>query len=144
MSKIKHPLYGRWQTMMSRCFNENYIHYIGDRITVTKRWQNFDNYANDIETNFGLPLGNVRHLLRKDPYKDFSLSNTVGWATSKDVARNRINNMPITYKGETHPLSQWAEITGVNSRTVWSRINNRGYTVEEAFTKPPNKGGRLR
>jgi hypothetical protein len=144
MSKIEHPLYGRWRAMMSRCFNENYQHYVGDKITVTRRWQNFDNYAYDIETNFGLPSGPQDQLLRKDCYKDFSLKNTVGWGTYKDIARNRRNNMPITYKGQTHPLSEWAEIMGFSPRTIWSRLNDRGYTVEEAFTKPPNKGNKLR
>jgi hypothetical protein len=143
MNKSKHPLYKRWAGMMSRCFNENYIHYVGDRITVVKRWQNFDNYAYDIESNFGLPRSRNDQLLRKDCWKDFSLKNTVGWFTPKEIARNRVNNMEITYKGQTKNLSEWAEIIGLSPRTIWSRINDRGYTPEEALTKQPNKGVRI-
>jgi hypothetical protein len=143
MRKSDHPLYKRWAAMMARCFNIGYKHYVGDRMTVCRRWQNFDNYASDIEANFGLPSGPEDKLLRKDAFKDFALSNTVGWASQREVSSNRQNNFYITYKGQRHNLSEWARITGINSRTIWSRIHDRGYTVKEAFTKPPNRGNKL-
>ena len=140
MAKHEHPLYKRWQGMMSRCFNKNYPHYVGDTVTVTRRWQNFHNYARDIESNFGLPSGPEDRLLRKNTQKDFSLKNIVGWASFQDIACNRITNLDITYKGQTKTLSEWSLVTGINPRTIWSRINDYGYTPEQALTKKPNKG----
>lgn len=143
-ARSKHPLYKRWAAMMARCFNVGYKHYVGDRMTVSRRWQNFNNYCHDIESNFGWPSGPQDKLLRKDAYKDFSLKNTIGWANQQEVSSRRYNNLYITYKGVTQSLSCWARETGINSRTIWSRLHDRGYTTKQALTKKPNKGHKLK
>ena len=40
----------------------------------------------------------------------------------------------ITYKGETHSLSDWSKITGIPIQTLSSRIS-RNFTLDEVFSK---------
>lgn len=46
-----HFLYGRWKSMMSRCYNTkdvSYPNYGAKGITVCDRWYNFSNYVDDV------------------------------------------------------------------------------------------------
>lgn len=69
----QHPLYTRWQSMISRCYNPNDINYktYGKRgCTVDKHWHKLSNYIEDIS--------------KKENY-DKLLSNGKGWHVDKDV-----------------------------------------------------------
>ena len=44
----------------------------------------------------------------------------------------------IEYKGEKKPLVEWAEIMGVNHKTVKTRIR-RGWSIERALETPVKK-----
>lgn len=43
----------------------------------------------------------------------------------------------ITYKGKTLTISEWAKTLGIRPRTLYARLNEKGWTVEEALTIPP-------
>jgi len=61
---------------------------------------------------------------------------TLGWDIErafKEVTRAPV--MLLTYKGETKPIKQWSRETGID---IYYRIHVGGWTVEEAFTLPPN------
>ena len=51
-------------------------------------------------------------------------------------ALNRSTNVHLTYKGETHTLSEWADIIGMHHRTLEARVR-RGWTVEECLSIEP-------
>ena len=146
MNKAKHPLYQRWYNIMHRCYQEHsygwkYAGALG--LKVYKPWHTFERFAEDIEQAYGWPQGRDSQLARKDITKGWFPSNITGWTTHQDVARNRRENFMITYNGETRPLCEWGEITGIRASTIWSRLHDRGYTIKQALTKKPNKGDRI-
>jgi len=42
----------------------------------------------------------------------------------------------ITYNGETHSMSEWARILGVDRSVLSTRINREKWSIERAFTQP--------
>lgn len=58
------------------------------------------------------------------------------WADANEQARNRSNNRNIEYKGESHCITHWERITGINRKTIAKRLDN-GWSVEQALTTPP-------
>ena len=57
------------------------------------------------------------------------------WVDYKVQANNASYNRLLTLNGETHTLSQWAEITKIPYDRIKQRLH-RGYTDEEALTLP--------
>lgn len=84
----KHPLYGRWLQMISRCENKghSYYEYYGKRgIKVCIRWHSFPNFLKDM----GMPKKNMT-LDRINNDKSYCKSNCK-WATRYE---QRINQRP--------------------------------------------------
>ena len=54
------------------------------------------------------------------------------WATNKEQSNNRRTNVLITYQGETHTASEWADITGI---AYWKIIQRHrvGLPLEQVF-----------
>lgn len=61
---------------------------------------------------------------------------------AKMQGQNKRNNIVIEINGESHILSEWCRILGVNRTTVKSRILQQGLTPYEAITIPIIKGNR--
>jgi len=57
------------------------------------------------------------------------------WATAQDQQRNSSWTRMIEFNGETRPLIEWAEITGIEFRTIWKRLD-LGWPVVKALTSP--------
>ena len=114
------PWYPSWHSMMDRCENpnvQNYGLYGGRGIRVCDEWhdiQEFEKWAEQTGYEPGLTLDRI------DVNGDYC-PNNCRWATRKEQANNRRNTLHITFLGETHTLSEWAEILGVNRST----LNNR-------------------
>ena len=135
MNRAQHPLYMRHYMIMRKCYDENSKYYPeagGRGLTVARRWHNMDNFFADIEDQWGLPPSYYAQLARKDPHKGWYPSNIAGWHDHKFVARNRTDNLHITYKGRTQTLAEWSEDLGIPAGTIWSR-HEKGKTVEEFF-----------
>lgn len=43
----------------------------------------------------------------------------------------------LEFNGETHTLTEWEDITGIDRRTIGNRINKLGWSVEKALTTSP-------
>ena len=71
---------------------------------------------------------------RIDNEKGYSPENC-RWTTEDVQSRNKRNNVWITYRGETHVLSDWAKLTGLSFTTIRHRLDS-GWTVERALTEP--------
>lgn len=53
--------------------------------------------------------------------------------------RTARTNMLLTFRDEPLTQSQWAERLGISDKTIWRRINDLGWTVEEALSTPVKK-----
>lgn len=118
-SKKPSSTYISWRRMRQRCNN-------GYGFVVCIRWQNFLNFLEDMGER---PKG--RTLDRIDNKGDYEPDNC-RWATSKEQGRNKRNNVLLTFRGETHCLSEWAEMLGIGYQVLYGRLR-RGQNVEQAF-----------
>lgn len=123
--------YSVWQGMKYRCNNPNapaYKNYGGRGIKICMRWSNsFHNFLSDM----GERPTSKHTLDRIDNDKGYSPDNC-RWATRAEQGRNTRANRLVTYNGQTKPLIEWSEITGVNYGTLRSRLDN-GMSLEDAF-----------
>ena len=125
----------------SRCYNKNdkyYYNYGGRGITMCDEWLNdfnsFVKWANengysDIPYN----VGGVS-IDRIDNDKGYSPDNC-RWATRIEQNNNTRTNRRITVNGETHTVSEWSRITGIELHVINDRIRKHGFTPEESIMK---------
>lgn len=127
----KTRLYYIWKGIKSRCNNKNLPKYkiYGLRgIKVCNEWQKFEpfyNWAikNGYKENLSIDRINVNG--------DYCPDNC-RWVDMKTQQRNRQNNHLLTYKNETHCISEWAEMYNLKSSTLLARIN-RGWSIGKAL-----------
>lgn len=127
------PLYGVWCTMKSRCYNKNVKYYgrYGARgIGVCDSWldcyENFRDWAIKSGYSEGLSIDRI------DNNKGYSPDNC-RWASSAEQANNRSSNNLITFRGETHNVTEWARILGINPKTIFTRLYS-GWSIERALS----------
>lgn len=134
------PEYGQWANMISRCHNPNaskYQRYGGRGISVCHRWKagldgktGFECFLSDMG-----PRPTKKHSIeRNDNNGDYCPGNC-RWATNKEQSRNRSNNHPITYKGETMCMLAMAEKHGISYYVLRNRVS-RGWPIDAAMTAP--------
>lgn len=125
-------LYRTWSGMKRRCLNPNhksYSDYGGRGITVCNEWLHFEPFyewamANGYRDDLSID--------RIDNDKGYCPENC-RWVSDKAQANNRSTNRLLTLNGETHNITEWSEITGINRDTIRWRLKN-GWTVEQALT----------
>ena len=131
-SFYKKPWYGSYRSMMDRCYREkncNYNRYGARGIEVCEEWHNIENFEKWVEAN---PYFEGATIDRIDVNGNYEPSNC-RWSTMKKQCNNRSNTLYITYNGETHTISEWAEITGINRSTLNNRYY-KGWTIESMLT----------
>lgn len=133
MSRYKEVWYNSWRSMISRCTNPNsanYKYYGGVGVTICEDWLNADAFG-EWASNSGWFKGAT--LDRIDNSKGYCPENC-RWATKKDQAHNRRTTRLITYNGETHSVTEWAKILGVNRTLLLNRLC-RGWSEQEIFER---------
>ena len=121
----KSRLYKVWIDMRNRCNNPNnrrYKRYGLKGIKVCKEW---DNYL----TFYEWAILNGYKENTKKKYTVDRIDNSKGYCPEncrllsiQEQQSNRTNNCLITYKGETHTVSQWSRILNINVQTIFNRI----------------------
>jgi hypothetical protein len=71
---------------------------------------------------------------RKDTNGNYTPENCI-WATQTEQQRNKRNRCVITFQGKTQHLFDWAPQVGLGTEVIRKRLN-RGWSVEDALTKP--------
>ena len=130
------PEYGIWCGMRRRCYDANepaYPRYGGRGILVCDRWLGRNGFANFL-ADMGLRTSPDHELERVDNAGPYSPENCK-WATRTEQGRNKRNNRLVTFRGETLPLSVWAERTGLPYKTLHYRIS-KGWSAERTLTTP--------
>lgn len=134
--------YDVWVAMHQRCKNPRckaYPIYGGRGIDVCERWSGEDGYKNFIEDMGPCPDG--RSIDRIDNSKGYSSENC-RWSTRREQQRNRDCNINVELNGEVRCVTEWAEILGINIRTVRKRMNVLGWDAESALLQPVVRGAR--
>lgn len=119
-----------WNDMKSRCYNKNvaiYPHYGGRGISVCDEWKDsfkaFEDWALSHGYNDKLTIERI------DVNKGYGPDNCT-WVTKHQQMKNKTNSINITINGETHNLSEWAELSGIKYATLYRRVVVYKWPVE--------------
>lgn len=126
-----HPLNKIWRSMRRRCNNQSsssYQQYGGRGISVCDEWDNFETFYYWAISNGwieGLSIDRI------DNNRGYSPDNC-RFASVKEQARNRTNNVSITVNGITKLQIEWAEILDLSDSTIsnWRRRYGMEYAVK--------------
>jgi hypothetical protein len=130
--------YSSWASMMERCYNlkaKAYKMYGAVGIQAHPDWHEFEAFYKAMG---GRPEGTT--LDRRDNAKGYEPGNC-RWATAIEQARNKTSNHLLTIDGESHPVVEWAEISGITQYAIKKRIDLGWSPKEAVFTKKYGKYG---
>jgi hypothetical protein len=113
-----------------RCFNQNdpkYPQYGGRGITMCREWaDDFLSFLRDMgECPEGLTLDRINVHGHYEP-------GNCRWATSRQQARTRTDNVLVEHGGMTYVLKDFAALMGVGYKALHTRVRYRGQTPHEA------------
>lgn len=132
-------IYGIYQGIKQRCLNKNnqaYKYYGGRGINICKEW--LDDFINFYDWAMENGYEETLSIDRINVNGDYEPSNC-RWITMKEQSNNRRSNHIVQYKGETHTVSEWAEILNIDYETIIRRIATEGWDIERAFSTPIQK-----
>ena len=130
-------LYHIWNAMRQRCENPNAISYkyYGEKgIFVCEEWKKFSNFcawALSNGYNDNLTIDRINSNGNYEP-------SNCKWATNKEQQNHTSYNHLLTHCGETHNITQWAEIIGIPRTALYNRMR-RGRDTERALTQKTKK-----
>jgi hypothetical protein len=144
MSRHGHTRHGKqsrtwrsWKSMMQRCYLKtapDYPRYGGRGICVCDRWHAFEDFLADMgERHLGRTLDRF-----PDNNGNYEPKNC-RWATLVEQANHTRGNVVVIFNGNAVTISQLARTIDMNVCTLWDRIQRRGWSVEEATSRPVRK-----
>ena len=139
----KTRLYSIWTAMTNRCQNKMHKAYnrYGGR-GITCMWQTFEEFKHDMYDSY---LAHVKEFGEKNTTIDRIDVNgnyckeNCRWATIKEQANNKTNNIVLNFKGKCLTMAQWAEELGINYSTIKRRKYIFGYTKAKDLLAQPHK-----
>jgi hypothetical protein len=127
-------LYWVYYAMLQRCYHKNCSHYArygGRGITICDEWRNdntaFYRWALANGYREGLTLDRI------DNNGGYTPDNC-RWVSARTQNNNTSKCVYITYKGETHTMQEWANITGINYSCLRNR-HQRGESADRLLSK---------
>lgn len=131
-------LYNVWNSMRQRCNNphcRSYKNYGGRGIGICREWDDFLVFK-EWALNNGYDEDAKRGectLDRIDVDKGYAPENC-RWVSMRAQGNNKRDSIWITYNGENRPLTEWADIVGLDYTTLWKRYKN-GLNPEQILYK---------
>lgn len=126
--------YRSWAAAKTRCYNprqSHWPHYGGRGITMCAEWSaDFRAFLRDMG-----PCPEGYSLDRIDVNGNYEPGNC-RWASPIQQANNARHVPRISFRGESHSVSEWARILGIPRERLKMRLQ-RGWTPERALTEPP-------
>lgn len=125
-------LYTLWWGIKSRCNNSKcrgYKDYGGRGIKICKEWLDFQNFHDWAHAN---GYNDTLTIDRIDVNGNYCPENC-RWADMKFQGNHRRNNRIIEFQNQTHTVSEWSAITGINIATLYARLD-RGWSAEKALS----------
>lgn len=125
--------YKIWYGMIKRCKkegNKSFASYGGRGIFVCERWHCFENFLSDM----GERPGENYSLDRIDNERGYCKENC-RWATRKQQANNKRNNINVFYDGKSMTVAELSSISGVGYGLLRWRLKNN-WTVSDAVSIP--------
>ena len=133
--KSTSPEYMVWRSMKKRCTLQSdpgYKIYGGRGISFCVRWLDFENFLSDM----GNRPSEKHSIERVDVNGNYEPSNCV-WATAKEQANNRTNNIKIDFEGKAMTIANLAEKVGINRITIYWRYR-QGWRLPELIKNARN------
>lgn len=134
--------YNIWSGMLSRTRNPKFTNYHGRGIIVCDRWNNFQNFKEDM---YGSYLQHVQKYGERDTSIDrvdndghYSPSNCQ-WATRLEQSVNTRSNKRYLIKGERLVLTEIAERYGIPIETIFYRIK-KGWDIDMLILPAERRG----
>jgi hypothetical protein len=143
------PEYAIWEQMNQRCHNKRcrvYKNYGARGIRVCAKWRAtpgektaraFKAFLAHVGPR---PEGDGWSIERKRNSGDYAPGN-VRWARDPEQNRNKRNNHPLTFRGRTQVVTDWAKETNISVPTILRRLNE-GMSIAKALTTPTEMRGR--
>ena len=132
-------LYRIYVDMVSRCTYKccnRYKHYGGRGIKVCDEW------LNDRTTFFDWAISNGYKenlsIDRIDVNGDYEPSNC-RWATTYEQGQNTTTTMKLRYNNKIKSVSDWAKEYNIKPRTLYTRIHDYGWSIDDALLTPNNE-----
>ena len=115
--------YHSYHNMKSRCYcltNKDYPRYGGRGIIVCDEWKQNPKqfYADMGDKPDGMTLDRINVNGNYEP-------SNCRWATAKEQARNRANNLLVELNGVFMCIAEASEITGIKKETIKSRFSKK-------------------
>ncbi|MFC2577682.1 MAG: hypothetical protein ACFNQH_01330 [Veillonella parvula] len=129
----KKRIYRIYRKILERCYFDKKSKYYKNGIGVCDDWKN--DYLKFREWSYNNGYTDELTIDRIDNEKGYSPDNC-RWVTKKEQQNNKSNNVLITFNGETHTISQWADKLGWTYTTLANR-HKRKWSVEDMLTKIP-------
>lgn len=134
-------LYKKWLSIKKRCYNTKsqfYYCYGARGIKLCDEWLNdfkaFYDWAmaNGYDENATLYQCTLDRIDVNGNYEPLNCR----WVNQKVQNRNSRHNHLLTYNGETHCLTEWAEIKGISADKIRNRLKRLNWSIEKALNTP--------
>lgn len=133
----RRKIYLRYTYMKNRCYrkkDKEYRNYGARGIRVCDEWLGDNGFENFYIWAINNGFCENLTLDRINVDGNYEPSNC-RWADMKKQSINRRTTHFITYNGETHSVTDWANILGIKKNTLSKRLNKYSMDIEKAFTK---------
>lgn len=126
------PTYKSWMSMRQRCeceANRSYKYYGAKGISYDARWSVFENFLEDMGKR---PEGKTLDRINNGAW--YSKENC-RWATYKEQARNRTNNVFCVHEGKEMTIAEYAEKENISHSGATKRFKSGRMVPGGAFVK---------